>query len=61
METNAIKKSPTHYIEMDFCEQTLDKFIQTLQDLEVVKNDCSSYLKYFISSELFVELHVNFL
>jgi hypothetical protein len=62
-EKNEINKSLTLYVEMEICDQTLNKFIQSLHDLELKESEVSSQLKYYISSVAFTEIleGVNFL
>jgi WNK lysine deficient protein kinase len=41
---------------MEFCEQTLGDFLDTIKNMKLEKSDKTLYLKYYISSALFSDI-----
>lgn len=56
IEKNFIQKCSTLYIDMELCEQTMDEFIETIEKLDFGETNFLSFLKYYISSEIFIDI-----
>jgi serine/threonine protein kinase len=54
--TEIMNKNLTLYLQMEFCEINLDDFLIMIEELELEETHGLPYLKYYISSALFIDI-----